>query len=260
MTVTAAMVKQLREHTGAGMMDAKKALTETAGDFDAAVDWLRAKGLAKAAKKSGRTAAEGLAAVAVRGGVGVAVEVNSETDFVARNADFQAMVAEIAQIALDVTGDVEALKAAPMQGKTVGEIVTEKVATIGENMSVRRFARVEADAVAAYVHNAVAPGMGKIGVLVALKTAGDADRAGEIGRQVAMHVAATNPASLDVSDLDPALVEREKAVLTEQAKESGKPPAVIEKMIAGRIAKFFEEVCLLKQTFVINPDLKVEKG
>ncbi len=260
MTVTAAMVKELREHTGAGMMDAKKALTENDGNFDAAVDWLRAKGLAKAAKKSGRTAAEGLAAVAVRGGVGVAVEVNSETDFVARNADFQAMVAEIAQIALDVAGDVEALKAAPMQGKTVGEIVTEKVATIGENMSVRRFARVEADAVAAYVHNAVAPGMGKIGVLVALQTAGDAGRAGEIGRQVAMHVAATNPASLDVGDLDPALVEREKAVLTEQAKESGKPPAVIEKMIAGRIAKFFEEVCLLKQTFVVNPDLKVEQA
>jgi elongation factor Ts len=258
--VTAAMVKELREQTGAGMMDAKKALTENDGNFEAAVDWLRAKGLAKAAKKSGRTAAEGLAAVAVRGGVGVVVEVNSETDFVARNADFQAMVAEIAQVALDVTGDVEALKAAPMQGKTVGEIVTEKVATIGENMTVRRFARVEADAVASYVHNAVAPGMGKIGVLVALKTAGDAGKATDLGRQVAMHVAATNPASLDVADLDPALVEREKAVLTEQARESGKPPAVIEKMIVGRIAKFFEEVCLLKQTFVVNPDLKVEQA
>lgn len=260
MTITAAQVKQLRDQTGAGMMDAKKALTETAGDFEAAVDWLRAKGLAKAAKKSGRTAAEGLAAVAVRGGVGVAVEVNSETDFVARNAEFQAMVAEIAQVALDVTGDVEALKAAPMGGKTVGDVVTEKVATIGENMTVRRFARVEADAVAAYVHNAVAPGMGKIGVLVALQTTGDKEKALEIGRQIAMHVAATNPASLSEADLDPALVEREKAVLTEQAKESGKPAAVIEKMIVGRINKFFEEVCLLKQAFVVNPDLTVEKA
>jgi elongation factor Ts len=190
----------------------------------------------------------------------VAVEVNSETDFVARNAEFQAMVAEIAQVALDVTGDVEALKAAPMGGKTVGDVVTEKVATIGENMTVRRFMRVEADAVAAYVHNAVAPGMGKIGVLVALQTAGDKDKALEIGRQIAMHVAATNPASLSEADLDPALVEREKAVLTEQAKESGKPTAVIEKMIVGRINKFFEEVCLLKQAFVVNPDLTVEKA
>jgi elongation factor Ts len=260
MTITAAQVKQLRDQTGAGMMDAKKALTETAGDFEAAVDWLRAKGLAKAAKKSGRTAAEGLAAVAVRGGVGVAVEVNSETDFVARNAEFQAMVAEIAQVALDVTGDAEALRAAPMGGKTVGDVVTEKVATIGENMAVRRFMRVEADAVAAYVHNAVAPGMGKIGVLVALRTTGDKDKALEIGRQIAMHVAATNPASLSEADLDPALVEREKAVLAEQAKESGKPAAVIEKMIVGRINKFFEEVCLLKQAFVVNPDLTVEKA
>jgi elongation factor Ts len=260
MTITAAQVKQLRDQTGAGMMDAKKALTETAGDFEAAVDWLRAKGLAKAAKKSGRTAAEGLAAVAVRDGVGVAVEVNSETDFVARNAEFQSMVAEIAQVALGVTGDVEALKAAPMGGKTVGDVVTEKVATIGENMTVRRFMRVEADAVAAYVHNAAAPGMGKIGVLVALKTGGDKEKALEIGRQIAMHVAATNPASLSEADLDPALVEREKAVLTEQAKESGKPAAVIEKMIVGRINKFFEEVCLLKQAFVVNPDLTVEKA
>ena len=259
MAITAAMVKDLREKTGAGMMDAKKALTETDGDMEAAVDWLRAKGLAKAAKKSGRTAAEGLAAVAVQGGVGVAVEVNSETDFVARNAEFQAMVSEIAQVALGVTGDVEALKAAPMQGKTVGEIVTEKVATIGENMAVRRFARLEADVVASYVHNSVAPGLGKIGVLVALKST-SAEAAEAIGRQVAMHVAATAPASLSEADLDPALVEREKAVLTEQARESGKPDSVIEKMIVGRLNKYFQEVCLLKQAFVINPDLTVEQA
>jgi len=259
MAITAAQVKELRDATGAGMMDAKKALTETDGDIEAATDWLRAKGLAKAAKKSGRTAAEGLAVVATLGGVGVAVEVNSETDFVARNAEFQAMVADIAQVALGVTGDVDALTAAPMAGKTVGEIVTDKVATIGENMTVRRFARLEADAVAAYVHNAVAPGMGKIGVLVALAT-DRPEAAAEIGRQVAMHVAATNPASLGEADLDPALVEREKQVLTEQARESGKPDAVIEKMIVGRMNKFFQEVCLLKQAFVINPDLSVEKA
>ena len=259
MAITAADVKALRDQTGAGMMDAKKALTETDGDMEAAVDWLRAKGLAKAAKKAGRTAAEGLVAVAVKGGVGVAVEVNSETDFVARNADFQSMVAEIAQVALGVTGDAAALNAAPMGGKTVAEIVTDKVATIGENMTVRRFARLEADVVASYIHNAVAPGMGRIGVLVALKT-DKPEAAADIGRQIAMHVAATSPASLSEADLDPALVEREKAVLTEQARESGKPDAVIEKMIQGRINKFFQEVCLLKQTFVINPDLTVEKA
>jgi len=260
MAITAADVKALRDQTGAGMMDAKKALTETGGDMEAAVDWLRAKGLAKAAKKSGRTAAEGLAATASRGGVAVAVEVNSETDFVARNADFQSMVAEIARVALDVTGDVEALRAAPMGGKTVGEIVTDRVATIGENMAVRRFARVEGDVVATYVHNAVAPNMGKIAVLVAMNSTGDAGKVAEIGRQIAMHIAATNPASLSQADLDPALVEREKQVLTEQARESGKPDSVIEKMIVGRMHKYFQEVCLLEQAFVVNPDLTVEKA
>ncbi len=260
MAITAADVKALRDQTGAGMMDAKKALTETGGDMEAAVDWLRAKGLAKAAKKSGRTAAEGLAATASRGGVAVAVEVNSETDFVARNADFQSMVAEIARVALDVTGDVEALRAAPMGGKTVGEIVTDRVATIGENMAVRRFARVEGDVAATYVHNAVAPNMGKIAVLVALNSSGDAGKVAEIGRQIAMHIAATNPAALSQADLDPALVEREKQVLTEQARESGKPEAVIEKMIVGRMHKYFQEVCLLEQAFVVNPDLTVEKA
>ena len=260
MAITAADVKALRDQTGAGMMDAKKALTETDGDMEAAVDWLRAKGLAKAAKKSGRTAAEGLAAAASQGGVAVAVEVNSETDFVARNAEFQSMVAEIVRVALGVSGDVEALRAAPMGGKTVGEIVTDKVATIGENMAVRRVARVEGDVVATYVHNAVAPNMGKIAVLVAMNSTGDAGKVAEIGRQIAMHIAATNPASLSQADLDPALVEREKQVLTEQARESGKPDSVIEKMIVGRMHKYFQEVCLLEQAFVVNPDLTVEKA
>lgn len=258
MAITAKLVKELRDTTGAGMMDAKKALTETDGDMEAAVDWLRAKGLAKAAKKSGRTAAEGLVAVATADGVGVAVEVNSETDFVARNADFQSMVAEIAQTATGAA-DINALKAADMRGKSVEDYVTAKIATIGENMSVRRMARVEAGTVATYVHTAAAPGMGKIGVLVGVD---GADKAGAeaIGKQVAMHIAATSPASLSEADLDPALVEREKAVLTEQARESGKPDNVIEKMIVGRMNKFFQEVCLLKQAFVINPDLTVEKA
>jgi elongation factor Ts len=260
MAITAAQVKELRDQTGAGMMDAKKALTETDGDMEAAVDWLRAKGLAKAAKKSGRTAAEGLAAVAVEGGAGVVVEVNSETDFVARNADFQSMVAAIARVALGVTGDVEALRVAPMNGKTVGEVVTDKVATIGEHLSVRRFARLTGDVVASYVHNAVAPGMGKIGVLVALNSKADSGKLAELGKQIAMHVAATNPASLSQADLDPALVEREKQVLSEQARESGKPEAVIEKMIVGRMNKYFQEVCLLEQAFVLNPDLSVGKA
>ena len=259
MAITAKQVKELRDQTGAGMMDAKKALTETDGDMEAAVDWLRTKGLAKAAKKSGRTAAEGLAAVAASGGKGVAVEVNSETDFVARNAEFQAMVAEIAQVAMATSGDVDALGGAAMNGKTVGEIITDKVATIGENMSLRRVARIEGDVVAHYVHGAVAPGMGRIAVLVAL-SGGDPAAASEVGRQVAMHVAATNPASLDVADLDPALVEREKQVLSEQARVSGKPEQVIEEMITGRMNKFYQEVCLLKQAFVVNPDLSVEKA
>jgi elongation factor Ts len=258
MAITAAMVKELRDKTGAGMMDAKKALTETDGDMEAAIDALRVKGLAKADKKSGRTAAEGLVAVAVDGGKGAVVEVNSETDFVARNAEFQEMVGGIAGAALGVD-DVAGLAAAPLNGKTVGEIITDKVATIGENMSLRRMGSLSGDVVTSYIHNAVVDGMGKIGVLVAIN-GGDAAKAAEVGKQVAMHVAATNPASLDVADLDAALVEREKAVLTEQARESGKPEAVIEKMITGRLNKFYQEVCLLKQSFVMNPDLTVEKA
>ena len=251
MAITAAQVKELRETSGAGMMDAKKALTETDGDMETAIDWLRTKGLAKAAKKSDRTAAEGLVAVCVEGGKGVAVEVNSETDFVGKNADFQAMVRGIASVAIGVD-DVEALKAADMGGKPVSEVLTDKIATIGENMSVRRMAVLKGETVVSYVHNAAAEGMGKIGVLVAL-TGGDE----AFGRQVAMHIAAVNPASLGEADLDPALVERERNVLTEQARESGKPEAVIEKMIVGRMQKFLSEVTLLGQNFVVNPDLTV---
>ncbi|PXW70356.1 translation elongation factor Ts (EF-Ts) [Loktanella sp. PT4BL] len=251
MAITAAMVKDLRDSTGAGMMDAKKALTETDGDMEAAVDWLRTKGLAKAAKKSSRTAAEGLVAVAVSGGKGVAVEVNSETDFVAKNADFQKMVAGIADVALG-TSDIDALKAADMGGKTVEQTVTDAVAVIGENMSVRRMATLEGGSVVNYVHNAAAPGMGSIGVLVAMS--GDNET---FGRQVAMHIAAANPASLSEADLDPAVVEKEKQVQMDIARESGKPEAVIEKMIVGRMQKYMAEVTLLNQQFVVNPDLTV---
>ncbi len=254
MAITASQVKELRDKTGAGMMDAKKALTEANGEMDAAVDWLRTKGLAKAAKKSGRTAAEGLVAVATKDGRGVAVEVNSETDFVAKNADFQAMVRAIVGKALEVE-DLAALKTADMDGQSVDEAITSKIATVGENMSLRRMEVLEGASVVSYVHNPAAENMGKIGVLVAMT--GD-DTA--FGRQVAMHVAALNPASLSEDDIDPALVSREKAILTEQARESGKPDAVIEKMIVGRMKKFFEEVTLLGQKFVVNPDLTVAQA
>ena len=254
MAITAALVKELRDLTGAGMMDAKKALTETNGNIDAAVDWLRTKGLAKAAKKAGRTAAEGLVGIAVNGGIAVAVEVNSETDFVGKNAEFQEMVAGITNAALDVS-EIEALNAADMGGKTVSEVVTDKIATIGENMSVRRMAKIEGDIIGTYIHTAAADGMGKIGVLVALKGGDDV-----IAKQIAMHIAATNPASLSEDDLDPAVIEREKAVLTEQARESGKPDAVIEKMINGRIKKFYSEITLINQAFVINPDITVAQA
>ncbi len=251
MAITASMVKELRDTTGAGMMDAKKALTETGGDMEAAVDWLRTKGLAKAAKKSGRTAAEGLVAVSVTDGTAVAVEVNSETDFVGKNAEFQEMVAAFANVALGVN-DVDGLKAASMDGKTVEEVLTSKIATIGENMAIRRMAKVTGETVVSYVHNAVADGMGKIGVLVALNGTDNG-----IGKQIAMHVAAANPASLSENDLDPAVVEKEKNVQMDIARESGKPEAVIEKMIVGRMTKWLSEVTLLNQAFVVNPDLSV---
>jgi elongation factor Ts len=254
MAITAAQVKELRDKTGAGMMDAKKALTENDGDMDAASDWLRTKGLAKAAKKSGRTAAEGLVAVKVDGGQGVAVEVNSETDFVAKNAEFQGMVSKIADVALSAA-DLDALQAADLGGKSVQDTITDKIATVGENMTLRRLVKIEGGSVVSYVHNAAAPGMGKIGVLVAF----DGDNA-DFARQVAMHIAAANPASLSEADLDPAVVEKEKQVQIDIARESGKPEQVIEKMIEGRMKKFLGEVTLLGQSFVVNPDLTVGKA
>ena len=246
------MVKELRETTGAGMMDAKKALTETDGDFEAAIDWLRTKGLAKAAKKSSRVAAEGLVAVATSDGKGVAVEVNSETDFVAKNSDFQDMVKAIATAALDVSNTDE-LASASIDGKTVADTLTDNIAKIGENMTLRRMQTIEAERVVTYVHNSATQDMGQIGVLVAIN--GDNT---EFARQVAMHVAAANPQALSAAELDQSIVEREKNILTEQARESGKPEQVIEKMILGRMKKFLAEVTLLGQDFVINPDLTVE--
>ncbi|MGY9009042.1 MAG: translation elongation factor Ts [Rhodobacterales bacterium] len=254
MAITAALVKELRDNTGAGMMDAKKALTETDGDMEAAVDWLRTKGLAKAAKKSGRTAAEGLIGTQVSNGVGVMVEVNSETDFVSKNSDFQQMVSSFATAALEAS-EVDGLVRLKVDGSVISEILTNKIATIGENMTIRRMARLEGESVATYVHNAVSEGMGKIGVLVAMT---GTDKG--IGKQIAMHIAAANPASLSVDDLDSSIIDREKQILSEQARESGKPEAVIEKMITGRMNKFFEEVTLLNQKFVINPDITVSQA
>jgi len=251
MAITAAMVKELREATGAGMMDAKKALTETDGDFEAAVDWLRTKGLAKAAKKSGRTAAEGLVAVAVAHGSGVAVEVNSETDFVAKNAEFQGMAAAIAEAALGAA-DLAALNATAINGTPVETVITDAIAKIGENMALRRMAKLSGETVVSYIHNAAAPGMGKIGVLVAIKGSDEG-----FARQVAMHVAAVNPAALNEGDVDPAMVAKERQVQIDIARESGKPDAVIEKMIDGRMKKYLADITLVNQAFVINPDLTV---
>lgn len=259
--ITAALVKSLRDKTGAGMMDAKKALVESDGDTEAAIEWLRAKGLSKAAKKSGRTAADGLVAVSLSddGKSGAVVELNAETDFVARNEGFQTAVAQIAATALSTAGDIDSLKAAPApEGEgNVEDMVKRMVATIGENMTLRRSAKLEVSegAIATYIHNAEAAGMGKVGVLVALEGSGD-DLAAS-GKQIAMHIAATSPAALTVDDLDPALVEKEKNFLTEQARESGKPENIIENMIKGRIKKFYKEVVLLEQPFVMNPDQTV---
>ncbi len=251
MAITAKLVKQLRDRTGAGMMDAKRALTETDGDMAAATDWLRTKGLAKAAKKSGRTAAEGLVAIKTEGGRGIAIEVNSETDFVAKNVDFQEMVGQIAAVAMQVD-DIESLAAVDLGGKSVADTVTDRIATIGENLNLRRMSSLEGDSIATYIHNASAPDMGRIGVLVALKGAD-----GDIGESVAMHIAATNPWALDESGLDPALVEKERQIQIEIARESGKPDSVIEKMIVGRMNKWKAEVTLLNQPFVMNPDKTV---
>ena len=261
--ITAALVKQLRDKTGAGMMDAKKALVETNGDIDAAGDWLREKGILKAAKKADRIAAEGLIGVASTGTAAAVVEVNSETDFVGKNAEFQAAVKAIAGIALANGGDpAKTLHAAAPDGSgTVGEMLVNLVAKIGENMSLRRAASLSVGdgVVANYMHNVAADGLGKIGVLVALESTADKSRLNDLGRKIAMHVAATGPLALTTEELDPAAVERERAVFTEQALESGKPAAVVEKMVEGRIRKFYEEVVLLKQAFVMNPDQTVEQ-
>lgn len=261
--ITAQMVKSLRDSTGVGMMDCKAALTENDGNMEAAVDWLRAKGLSKAAKKAGRVAAEGLVGVAVSGTAGAVVEVNSETDFVARNEKFQTVVRQIAELALENGGDVEALRltAYPGAGKSVAEYVTELVATIGENLSLRRASRLEVGegVVTAYVHNAAGDGIGRIGVLVALESAGDKEKLAALGRQIAMHIAAASPQALTVDDLDADVVARERAIFVEQARGSGKPDNIVEKMVEGRLRKFYEEVVLLSQTFVVDGETKIAK-
>ena len=259
--ITAALVKELREKTGAGMMDCKKALAETKGDLEGAFDWLRKKGLAAAAKKAGRVAAEGLIGLVVEGTRGALVEVNAETDFVARNEQFQAFVRQVARQALDAP-DIEALAAAPYgaEGKSVGEALTQLIATIGENMTLRRMARLSVGrgAVVGYVHNAQAPGLGKIGVVVGLESAGDPAKLAGFGKQLAMHVAAANPQALDIAAVDPAALERERGVLADQARASGRPEEIIAKMVEGRLRKYYEEVVLLEQTYVIDGESKVK--
>ena len=261
--ITAQMVKDLREKTGAGMMDCKAALTETDGDMEAAIDWLRAKGLSRAAKKADRVAAEGLIAVALSPKAGAVVEVNSETDFVARNEVFQGMVKEIAALAAKAGGDVKKLGAAKTSsGKAVTDHIQEMVGKIGENMSLRRTAvlKVKDGVVASYVHNSVAPDLGKIGVLVALESTADKAKLAELGKQIAMHVAASSPLALTAEEIDPEVVERERAIFTEQAKESGKPDNVVQKMVQGRVEKFFKESVLPKQVFVVDAEKTVEQA
>ncbi len=263
MSISAAQVKELRELTGAGMMDCKAALAETGGDMEAAVDWLRKKGIAKADKKASRTAAEGLIGVDSGLREAAVVEVNSETDFVARNDAFQAIVRNVAKVAL-AFGATEAAATAKYPGsdKTVTDTIKDAVGSIGENLGFRRSAKLSVGqgVVATYVHNSIADGLGKLGVLVALETAGKAEAAHAFARQVAMHVAATNPLALTAEEVDLAAVEREKAIFADQARQSGKPENIIEKMVEGRLRKFYEEVVLLKQAFVMNPDVTVEKA
>jgi elongation factor Ts len=251
-TITAAMVKELRESTGAGMMDCKAALTETGGDMQAAQDWLRKKGLSKAAKKAGRVAADGLIGALTKAGKGVLVEVNSETDFVARNEQFQGLVKMIAQVAADVGTDIERIKAANVGSVTVGTAIADAIATIGENMTLRRAAVLEVGqgVVSSYVHNAVTDGLGKMGVIVALESAGKADALAPLGRQLAMHVAAANPLALDPAGLDPQIVKREKDVLADKYRQQGKPENVIEKIVESGLKTFYKEVCLLEQAFI----------
>jgi len=261
--ITAAMVRDLREKTGAGMMDCKKALTETGGDMEAAIDWLRKKGLSAAAKKSGRVAAEGLIGVASGPKVAAMVEVNAETDFVARNDLFQNFVAEVAGLVLSVGEDLEALKRATYPGTThtVADELTRLIATIGENMTIRRARRLQVQngAVATYVHSAVRPGLGKIGVLVAIEGSGELEALETLGRQVGMHVAASRPEALDIAGVDPSALAREKAVLAEQARASGKPENIIQKMVEGRIRKYYEEVVLLEQVWVHDGETRVKE-
>jgi len=260
MSVTAALVKELREKSGAGMMDCKKALSETDSDMEAAIDWLRTKGLATAAKKSGRVASEGLVAFAVDGTRGALIELNAETDFVARNTEFQEFASTLATLALDAD-DIEALGGVdyPDTGRNVSEELTHKIATIGENMSLRRMESVSvgSGSVLSYMHNSTAPGLGRIGVLVALESSADTAVLEELGKQIAMHIAATSPASLSVDDLDPESVQRERDVLIEQAKASGKPQEIAEKMVEGRMKKYYQEVVLLEQTSVIDGETQI---
>ena len=260
--ITAALVKQLRDMTGAGMMDCKKALGESAGELDGAVDWLRKKGLAAAAKKAGRLAAEGLGGVGADGGAGALVEVNAETDFVGRNETFQGFVTSVTKLAMGCASVEElAAKSFPGGGGTVQDKLTQLVATVGENMSLRRMTAISVSpgVVASYMHNAVVPGLGKIGVLVALESTGDAEKLAAVGRQIAMHVAATNPMSVDIDGVDASALERERSVLAEQAKASGKPADIIEKMVEGRLRKFYEEVVLLEQVFVVDGERRVKQ-
>ncbi|HEX7850289.1 MAG TPA: translation elongation factor Ts, partial [Sphingomonas sp.] len=257
--ITAAMVKDLREKSGAGMMDCKKALGEAGGDMDAAMDWLRTKGLAAAAKKSSRTAAEGLVGVEVSGTKGAAVEVNSETDFVAKNDQFQTFVRDVTSVALELGDDLATIKAASLGGKTVEEVLTNNIATIGENQTLRRAKKLEVSkgAVVPYVHNAQAPGLGKIGVLVALESEAPADKLEALGKQLAMHIAAAFPLALNEEDLDPAVIERERAIAQEKASESGKPAEIVAKMVDGAIAKYRKENALVSQLFVMDGKTKI---
>ena len=261
MEITAQMVKELRDATGVGMMDCKKALAETNGDMEAAVDWLRTRGLAKAAKKAGRVAAEGLVGIAVEGNRGAIVEVNSETDFVARNEQFQSIVANVAKLALEANGDVHVLSEMPYpgSGRSVSGELTDAIAKIGENMNLRRAAVLEVSdgVIGNYVHNTVKPGLGKLGVIVALESTGDKEKLAALGKQLAMHIANTKPLSVSPDDIDQDVVARERAIFAEQAKESGKPAEIIEKMVEGRVRKFYEEVTLLSQVFVIDGETKV---
>ena len=260
--ITATLVKELRDKTGAGMMQCKQALTESAGDIEASIDWLRKKGLTQAAKKSGRVAAEGLIGAATAPREGALVEINAETDFVARNEQFQAYVLSIAKLALTSSADMNSLKQMPFPtGRSVEEELTQLIATVGENMTLRRAAKlaVNQGVVASYVHNSLAPGLGKIGVLVALESAGDAEKLNALGRKIAMHIASARPDALDIADVDAAALDRERNVLSEQARASGKAEEIIAKMVDGRIRKYYEEVVLLEQVFVVDGETKVRK-